>query len=145
MPIVRIRTEDESATLTLKAGGEAHFTHEIETTVSDPEMTSRIITALSMQEVLEIIKSRTSYLHDGFTVALDRVVRLGDFVEVELLVAEESGVSEAIKAIDDFASSKLGLGVESIENERYDVLIERAKDNARIKQVALKKTCLQLT
>ena len=92
-----------------------------------------------------IIKSRTSYLHDGFTVALDRVVRLGDFVEVELLVAEESGVSEAIKAIDDFASSKLGLGVESIENERYDVLIERAKDNARIKQMALKKTCLQLT
>lgn len=50
MPIIRIRTEDDVATLTLKAGGEAHFTHEVETVVASPEATAQIITALAMHE-----------------------------------------------------------------------------------------------
>lgn len=36
---------------------------------------------------------------------------------------------EAIKAIDRFAETYLGLNADSIENERYDVLIGRAKVN----------------
>lgn len=127
MPIVRIRIEDEAATLTLKAGGDTHFTHESETAISDPEMARQIITALSMHEVLEIIKSRTSYRHSSLTIACDRVDHLGDFIEVELLVAKDGEVAGAIKRIDDFASSKLGLNQSAIESERYDVLIEKAK------------------
>lgn len=127
MPIVRIRTENDAVTLTLKAGGEAHFTHEVETIVSDAEATSQIIEALSMHEVMEIDKTRTTYKCEGFTIALDRVVHLGDFIEVEILVDVESKVADAVESIDLFASQKLGLSLDSIENERYDTLLERAK------------------
>lgn len=126
-PIIRIRTEDNSITLTLKAGGEAHFTREVETIVSDAKATSQIIEALSMHEVMEIDKTRTTYQCEGFTVALDRVVHLGDFLEVELLVETESEVPDAIKSIDLFAKQKLGLSTESIKNERYDTLLEHTK------------------
>ena len=127
MPIVRIRTEDEAVTLTLKAGGETHFTHEVETIVSDAEATSQIIETLSMHQVMVIDKTRTTYRYDCFTIAIDHVVHLGDFLEVEILVDIESKVTEAVESIDLFASQKLGLSLDSVENERYDTLLERAR------------------
>lgn len=54
-------------------------------------------------------------------------MHLGAFIEVEKIVADESAVPEAIKAIDAFAETYLGLSADSIENERYDVLIERVR------------------
>ena len=127
MPIVRVRDEDEVTALTLKAGGDATFTHEIETVVADSNATTQIISALSMHRVMEIRKSRVTYKLDELTIACDKVDGLGSFVEVELLVAGESDVARALQVIDDFAGSKLGLASDSIESRRYDVLIEESK------------------
>lgn len=124
---MRIRTEDDAVTLTLKAGGAAHFTHEVETIVSDSEATSQIIGALSIHQVMVIDKTRTTYKCEGFTIALDLVEHPGDFLEVELLVDSELDVADAVESIDFFARQQLGLSLDAVENERYDTLLERVK------------------
>jgi adenylate cyclase class 2 len=125
MPIVRIRIEDQVATLTLKAGGDESFTHEIETEVKDSDAARGIIKALGMEKVLEITKTRQLFSYQGFTIACDYVEKLGAFIEVEKLVENEADVREALEEIDAFVAHSLWLGSEMLEKERYDVLIER--------------------
>lgn len=125
MPIVRIRVEESVATLTLKAGGDESFTHEIETSISDPVAARGIVKALGMEKVLEIIKARQSFHYNDLTICCDYVEKLGAFIEIEKLVENESQVSSALKEIDTFASHSLELSEEMLEKERYDVLIEQ--------------------
>lgn len=80
-----------------------------------------------MHRVMVIDKTRTTYKCEGFTIALDHVAYLGDFLEIELLVDSESEVADAVESIDLFASQKLGLSLDAIDNERYDTLLERVK------------------
>jgi|GEM_PF-1684192 len=125
MPIVRIRIEAKTATLTLKAGGNESFTHEIETGVEDPNAASGIIKALGMEEVLEIVKTRQLFNYQGLTISCDYVERLGAFIEIEKLVENEPDIHNALEEIDTFAADTLGVSANMLEKERYDVLIER--------------------
>ena len=67
---------------------------------------------LGFREVATVRKSRRSFRFDGhfseFTVMIDEVDRLGNFAEIELVVAQTHAVESARQRILDFAE-QLGL------------------------------------
>lgn len=65
---------------------------EVETGVDDHEALATILTELGFDAVGEVRKTRYGFRHGGFTIALDSVDGLGEFVEVE--TAAETGAIE---------------------------------------------------
>lgn len=56
---------------------------EVETTLDDGDAVDEIFDRLGFEPVATVEKDRTTYAHGGYTVTLDEVVGLGQFVEVE--------------------------------------------------------------
>jgi adenylate cyclase class 2 len=61
---------------------------ERESVVTDAEALAGALAGLGFETATVVEKERTSYELDGYTVTLDRVTDLGEFVEVEREVAE---------------------------------------------------------
>ncbi|WP_411968631.1 class IV adenylate cyclase [Haloferax sp. YSSS75] len=66
---------------------------EYETSVEDGETMDAICTAVGFEPAATVEKERERFELDGYTVSLDTVSELGEFVEVEIEV--ESGVDDA--------------------------------------------------
>lgn len=64
----------------------ASKTREEHETAVDPDAAGRILEALGFIPVATVEKTRESYALDGYTVALDAVDGVGEFVEVERAV-----------------------------------------------------------
>jgi adenylate cyclase class 2 len=79
---------------------------EAETAVDDPEATDDILSGLGYRPAAEVHKERTRFEYRGYTVALDSVDGLGEFVEVE--TEAEGDVERAREGARDVMSS-LGL------------------------------------
>ena len=62
---------------------------EVETGVADGDRLGAILEHLGFDPVATVEKSRERYAVDGYTVTLDDVTGLGEFVEVEREVAED--------------------------------------------------------
>lgn len=67
---------------------------EHETAVADPSSMEDILSGLGFEPAATVEKERERYVLDGYTVTLDRVAGLGEFVEVER-EAEEGDVESA--------------------------------------------------
>jgi adenylate cyclase class 2 len=91
-----------------RAGGETRVTYkgplveaesktreEFETTVGDREEMAAVLDGLGFEPAADVRKLRESHELDGFTVLLDAVEGVGDYVEVETEVGTESGVEAA--------------------------------------------------
>ncbi|WP_416839829.1 class IV adenylate cyclase [Haloferax sp. DFSO52] len=68
---------------------------ELETSVEDGDTMDALIAAVGFDPAATVEKERERFVLDGYTVSLDAVSGLGEFVEVEIEV--ESGVDEARK------------------------------------------------
>ena len=66
---------------------------EHETTVADGDEATGILTGLGFEPAAVVEKHRTFFTVDGYTVSLDRVDGLGEFVEVEAEAAESDEVA----------------------------------------------------
>ena len=121
-PIVRVR----------RAGNKAFFTYkhtvlatgnrlEHETEISDPKSMMAALTEMGWTHVLEIHKTRYHYISKQAHFELDRVENLGDYLEIELLRAEDdtSGEQKIIKIAE-----QLGLSVDTMERRSYAALLE---------------------
>ena len=93
---LRIRRErrggDEVVELTYKGplvDAESKTREEHRTVVTDGEATARILDGLGFGPAAEVRKHRERFELDGFTVVLDRVEGLGEFVEVETVTTED--------------------------------------------------------
>lgn len=102
----RIRREDhdgDSRTeLTYKGpkvDAESKTREEIETGVEDAEDAAAIVEALGFEAAATVRKERDRYLLDGYTVTLDSVDGLGEFVEVEIEAEEVDEAREGGKAV----------------------------------------------
>lgn len=62
---------------------ESKTREEFETGVDEGETLDSILRRLGFDPVATVEKTRERYEHDGYTVALDEVAGLGEFVEVE--------------------------------------------------------------
>jgi adenylate cyclase class 2 len=105
-------------TLTYKGpieGGTVKSRPEIETPVSDPDATMRLLEALGFLRVITFEKRRESWQLDACHVEIDELPQLGSFVEIE-------GPDEAqIRTVQ----SRLGLASDAIEPDTYVALVAR--------------------
>lgn len=62
---------------------------EAETAVADPDTLADILAGLGYDPAADVSKERTRYRLDGYTVTLDSVDGLGEFVEVERDVEDD--------------------------------------------------------
>jgi adenylate cyclase, class 2 len=77
---------------------------------------------LGFKEAFTIKKTREIYSCRGFTVCLDKVEKLGNFIEIEKEIISEEKVKETRNECLDFLK-KISPGIE-IENRKYGDLMQ---------------------
>lgn len=98
----------ETAKLTYKGplvDGESKTREEHETAVANGAAVERIVEGLGYSPAATVEKERSFYSLDGYTVTLDRVAGVGEFVEVEIEVddgveAARDGAQEVLRRLD---------------------------------------------
>ncbi|WP_435073355.1 class IV adenylate cyclase [Halorubrum sp. HHNYT27] len=101
----------------LDEGSKTRAEHETE--VTDVEAAAGILSGLGFEPAAAVKKRREFWTVDGFTVTLDAVDGLGEFVEIERAVADES----AIEAVRNDALDVLDrLGLDGDEQVRTSYL-----------------------
>ena len=101
----------------VRGPGKARVEYNID--VEPLEEALNALKALGFVEVAVIRKRRRIYTFGSYTIYLDSVEGLGNFVEVETMVSDESLVSRAMGEVIEFAKSRLGLGEALIEPRTY--------------------------
>lgn len=104
---LRVRREtpvdgDPEATLTYKGPlveAASKTREEIETGVGSPEATEALFGALGFDPVATVEKRRERYELEGYTVTLDRVADVGEFVEVETHAEAVEPAREGARAL----------------------------------------------
>jgi predicted adenylyl cyclase CyaB len=107
---------------------------EFETVVEDPEKMTKIFQALQMRELVTVDKMRTTYiLENVFEIAMDEVVHLGRFVEIEAL--KDFGGIEATRTALAEVATRLGLAGAPVDERGYVYhlyhLLEQEKNTKR--------------
>lgn len=123
-PVMRIRlTENGSVMLTYKrALHDGEDCVEYELTVDSAEMAKRLLQEVGYMPVVHVDKRRRTYRLGNVLVTLDDVENLGSFMEIEALCADESGISDAKRAVDRVAS-EFHMEEEDREFRKYDELL----------------------
>jgi len=121
-------SEDDTARVTYKGPlvEQASKTREeFETGVDDGETMAAVLDGLSFDPVATVRKDRERFALDGYTVTLDAIDGLGEFVEVET-ETDEDGVEAAREGAYELLSG-LGLDPESQVRTSYlGLLLEEA-------------------
>ncbi|GAB3694541.1 class IV adenylate cyclase [Halorubrum pallidum] len=92
---------------------------EHETGVDDDEAAAGIFAGLGFEPAATVEKRREFWRFEGYTVTLDRVDGLGEFVEIEREVETESAVASARDAAFDVLAT---LGLDGAEQVRTSYL-----------------------
>lgn len=119
----RIRYTKGVAILTLKKQMSNEMDNlEYETELSDPENMNQILLALGYQYALEVKKMRRKGKLGEYEICLDKVERLGSFVELEKLTTDEANPDEVV---EDLLKKLEGLGLSRNDQEfrGYDTQI----------------------
>lgn len=91
---------------------------EFETVIEDPDKMTAIFQSLHMRELVVVEKVRTTYLlEDAFEIAVDEVVHLGQFIEIEAL-KDFGGIEATRKALEEVAA-RLGLEGVPVDERGY--------------------------
>jgi adenylate cyclase class 2 len=122
---------DEFAELTYKGPlveTESKTRREIETEVEEGEVAGDLLSALGFDPAATVRKERERFALDGFTVTLDAVEGLGEFVEVETEVPDEESVEAAREEAFEILR-ELGLDPDDqIRTSYLGLLLERESD-----------------
>lgn len=106
---LRIRREGDRAVLTYKGpkiDDASKTRREIETGLDDPDAAGELLEAVGFEPVADVRKTRERFTVDGYTVSLDAVEGLGEFVEVEAEGSEaaieslRAGVYDLLEHLD---------------------------------------------
>lgn len=120
-------TAEVRATVTYKGprvGGTTKTREEVETEVCEGQAIASILEAVGFESVATVSKIRETGQLDEYTVALDRVAGLGEFVEVERTVTEED--IETARAGARRRLRDIGLDPdEGIETSYLELLLEQ--------------------
>ncbi|WP_254523297.1 class IV adenylate cyclase [Natrinema caseinilyticum] len=129
---LRIREEapadgSDAATLTYKGplvDDESKTRTEIETVVRDGEKLDAILTTLEFQPAATVRKERDRFAFEGYTVTLDAVDDVGEYVEVETEIEREPELESARDGAYDVLE-RLGLDPDEQERTSYlELLLE---------------------
>lgn len=120
--VVRLRAQGGFTTLTAKSAARGTVAIEHETTVGDIREAASLLELMGWTPVTEVRKTRRTGHLDDVTVAIDEVDGLGHFLELELVVAEDSEVENALARLDAVRES-LEVAESSLETRKYDSLL----------------------
>ena len=92
---LRLREENGKYKITYKGfyygkDGKPTSCDEFETLLGDIDQARKIFKALNMRSIAKVDKVRRIWLYKDYEIALDRVSKLGDFVEIELKGASKN-------------------------------------------------------
>jgi adenylate cyclase class 2 len=107
---LRVRREGDRSMLTYKGpkvDAASKTRRELETAIEVPQAVEGILQAMDFEPVAEVRKTRARYALDGYTVTLDAVDGVGEFVEVEA-AGEEAEIDE-LRAGAESVLERLGL------------------------------------
>ena len=119
---LRVERNDEAvAKLTYKGplvDESSKTREEHETTVGSIEEARAIVEGIGFESAAAVEKERERYALDGFTVTLDDVTDLGEFVEIETEVTTEAEVAAARDRARDLLAA-LGLDTDATIRRSY--------------------------
>ncbi len=102
---------------------------ELETEVSSPDTCRLILEALGYRPFFPVNKLRQYYHRDNVTACVDQVEGLGSFLELEILVEEESSREDALKKIETILDD-LDLSLSESTTLSYLCMLLRKRDLA---------------
>lgn len=118
----RIREVGDKKTLEFKEIFRQRGGIEIEANLSDIEIGLKFLKKLNFEEAFVISKFRETYLYNNFTICIDSVDQLGDFIEIEKMVKfskdEKETRTECIKLLNILLPNS------EIENKKYGDLMQ---------------------
>ena len=100
---------------------------EYETVVENPEYMEKILTALGFSPVAGVQKTRDYLKRDEMTACLDQVDGLGDFLELEVIAADESSREEYLDRMEQLLT-ELGLSLKDTVTTSYLSMLAGEKD-----------------
>lgn len=124
---LRVRETPKGATFTMKQTIKNELDcAEAETAIADPEAMKQALSTMGYTHAVTVQKSRQTCSCDGYTICLDTVVDLGDFIEVEKLVDGEADGEVVQQELISFLQT---LGVPETDRvlNGYDTLLYRLK------------------
>ena len=95
---------------------------ECETEISDPDNMLRAIAEMNFVPYMTIAKSRRETKIGEYSICIDEVEGLGNFIEIEKLVDENADHDEIVDELRIFAE-KLGVDRADSVDKGYDVLL----------------------
>lgn len=123
---LRLRETDTKTTVTYKGPKNtilgSKVREELNLEISDPKIFDQIITSLGFIPVAVVRKRREYYQYQEFTISLDQVEDLGDFVEIELITDNDA---EKAAACVDQAAKEMGVTGERITLSYLELLLSR--------------------
>ncbi len=121
--VVRIRRTDKGAEFNFKKQCSNESDNiEYETGISDPEEMHNILLALGWQPQVEVVKVRQKGMLDKYEICLDKVEKLGTFVELEKLTKDDDDPKEVRKELFKVLSN-YGFSPDDEEVRGYDTMI----------------------
>ncbi|QSG10118.1 class IV adenylate cyclase [Halapricum desulfuricans] len=111
-----------------KIDAESKTREELETTVGDAEVARELVESLGFEPVATVRKNREYFSLSGFTVTLDAVEGVGEFVEVETDVETEPEIESARESAAELLDD-LGLDIDDQLRISYlELLLADATD-----------------
>lgn len=124
---LRIRKTDDTIELNYKKQSAKKMeSEEIEFEVSSYENANKFLTALGFQKWVEVKKKRRHTKYKNYNICIDQVERLGDFIELEILVEEANNINYEEQLLN--LAKELGIDIASRINSHYDTMISELKD-----------------
>jgi adenylate cyclase class 2 len=118
--VIRIRYLKDRAILTLKKQCSSESDNlEYETEVKEPEQIHGILLTLGWKPIIEVNKVRRKGRLEEYEICLDQVEKLGNFVELEKLAADDAN-PEQIREELFRELERLGLSRNDEETRGYD-------------------------
>jgi len=125
---LRLRRTSNGITLTYKGKREMFHGSKIRTeynlSVESREIAHDILINLSFIPVAEVNKERDYYIFEDFSIALDDVLGLGTFVEIELLCEEGGNTIDPAHRIASFAE-RIGVTGERIKESYLELVLQK--------------------
>lgn len=128
---LRIRREGETTRLTYKGplvDAHSKTRTEHETAIEDGETMARLLDALGFTPAATVEKEREKFRCRGYTVALDTVSSLGEFVEVEDGAANEGDIEHVRDGAHDLLAALGCDPTEQIRTSYLGLLLETADE-----------------
>lgn len=125
---LRVRKLNDKIEMNLKKQAvKKSESQEIEFEVSDYEKANNFLKTLGYKEWVRVNKKRRYSKYLNANICIDEVERLGNFVEIEYLIAEED---KKINYEDELLqiATELGIDISKRVNSHYDTMIFELED-----------------